>query len=141
MGDRLVGWRIAGHGLAHGSRHIFHDPDIGIVENSDGFRPTMAGEQSADALIDDPLGRLNAGPASGVTEGIGFCFESAAFRVDQSEIGATSKPWLYGGIQPGSRRSDGNFHRMYLLESALRREIIGGVLDCSMGRRRAGRRL
>jgi hypothetical protein len=132
---------MAGHGFAHGSRHVFHDSDIGVVEHGGRFGSAMPREQSADTLIGHPLGGLNAGPASGVTEGIGFCFESAAFRIDQSEIGATSKPWLYGGIQPGSRRSDGNFHRMYLLESALRRGIIGRVLDLSTGRRRAGRRL
>jgi hypothetical protein len=133
--------RIACYGLAHGSRYVFHDPDIGIVENSDGFRPAMPGEQSTDALIDDPLGCLNARPAGGVTEGIGFCLESAAFRVYQSEIGATPKPWLHSGIKLGSSRSDGNFHRMYLLESALRRGIMGRVLDRSVRRRRAGRRL
>jgi hypothetical protein len=133
--------RIACYRLAHRSRYVFHDPDVGIVENRDGFRPAMAGQQRADALIDDPLGRLNASPARGVTEGIGFGFESAAFRVNQSEIGATSKPWLYGGIPFGSSRSESNFHRMYLLESALRRGIISRVLDGSMGRRRAGRRL
>jgi hypothetical protein len=141
-GDRLTGGlRIARYGFAHRSRYVFHDPDVGIVENRDGFRPAMAGQQRADALIDDPLGRLNAGPACGVTEGIGFGFESAAFRVNQREIGTTAKPWLYGGIPLGSRRRDRNFHRMCLLESALRREIISRVLDGSMGRRRAGRRL
>jgi hypothetical protein len=93
---------MAGHGLAHGSRHVFHDPDLGIVEYGGRLGSALPGQQCADPLVDDPLGRLDACSTRRIAEGIGFCLESAAFRVYQSEIGATPKSWLHGGIKLGS---------------------------------------